>query len=170
MREDGAHRSAAQTALPAGERIDHRVLLAAQPDDVWTVLCRPQWDAWVEGTLAVHDPTGPASPGMTYGETNRLLGPLRAQTRWEVVAFDPPRFQRHEGTGAPFIDRFAVEWRLDAAPTGTFITMTFDVRPSPGLGLVLYRLALRRRLRHSLRSSLAALGSVIDQPQVATTG
>jgi len=75
---------------------------------------------------------GPARQGSTYDETNPIIGPWRAKTRWTVIEFDAPRRQTHRSQDVPFASEFLVT--IDVAPSGDGSEVTMTLRATPSLG------------------------------------
>jgi carbon monoxide dehydrogenase subunit G len=109
------------------------VPVAAPPERAWELLCdTARYADWVEGTLEVTRTDGPASLGSTYDEVNPILGPWKANTRWTVTEFEPPRRQVHVGEGIPMAKGFSVV--MEVAPVADASEVTLTIRGETSLG------------------------------------
>lgn len=131
---------------------------------VWDVFSdTSRYPEWVEGTLAVIRTDGPASLGSTYDEINRA-GPIRFNSRWKVLEYEPPRRQVHRDETLPFTRFFDVVF--EAAPAGstqTTLTLTLvgESRRGP-FGVLVLRL-LGPSLERQNRRNVAQLRTLVEQ-------
>lgn len=101
-----------------------RVIPASQ-DDVWKVLDdTSRYAEWVPQTLEVTHSDGEGVVGATYEERNRVVGPIKGNSRWRVVERDQGRYSLHEGEGLPLVDNVSIEFRTQAAGESTEVTST----------------------------------------------
>jgi carbon monoxide dehydrogenase subunit G len=132
--------------------------VAAPPERVWEALCdTASYAEWVDGTDEVTRTDGPAAPGSTYHEVNPILGPWKANTRWTVTEFDPPRRQVHRGEGIPLAKSFEVVMEVRPQEGASEVTLT--LRGETGLGPLGSAFAALQRgdLEKSNRRSVEAL-------------
>jgi hypothetical protein len=108
--------------------------IAASQRHVWKVLCEferfDQWGAWVRHVRRVDRPAG---LGAAYDERSRLLLPFRAEHRWRLIEFDPPRRQVHRVESAALLAVFDRVFELrDEGGDATTLTVTLDYRAPLG--------------------------------------
>ena len=109
------------------------VPVALAPEQTWELLCDTEsYAEWVDGTDQVTRTDGPASPGSTYDEVNPVLGPWKANTRWTVTEFEPPRRQVHAAEGIPMAKSFEVV--MEVAPVAGASELTLTLRGETSLG------------------------------------
>jgi carbon monoxide dehydrogenase subunit G len=139
-------------------RTERSVHVEAPPERVWAFVSDvrrcPEWVAFTDGMGHVDD--GDPGVGFRYTEYGSV-GPLRSESEWRIVEFDPPRRQVHVGDmgivdGEPTI-------AVEPEDGGTRWTRTVELEVLPRLRPVerlLDRLVLRRRMARGLERTMAA--------------
>lgn len=137
---------------------------AAVPQEaLWELICdTARYAEWVEDTKEVVRTDGPAEPGSTYDERNRVLGPISASSHWTVVEHEPPRRTVHRGEGVAIAKSIQIEMALQ--PVGadaTEVTLTLRYEPAFGpLGRLLAAAVLHRQVEAGMRRSADALAEL----------
>ena len=145
---------------PHAIEVTASVVVAATPAETWKLVSdTSRYAEWVAGTAAVTRTDGPARQGSTYDETNPIMGPWRAKTRWTVVEFDTLRRQIHRSEDVPFASEFLVT--IDVAPSGDGSEITMTLRATPALG-VLGASVLRLRKSQTRKDNERTVRSFAD--------
>ena len=118
-------------------------VIPAPSDQIWRVLDdTSRYAEWVPQTLEVTRNDGEAVVGATYDERNRVVGPIKGNSRWRVVERDPGRYSLHEGEGLPLVKNLTLEMRTEAAGESTEVTSTLRYDPTLGpLGALIDKVA-----------------------------
>lgn len=140
----------------------------AAPDALWPLLIdvtqMGRWSPECTGGSWLDDASKPVV-GARFRGTNRL-GPLRWSTTCEFVAVEEGRrlvFDALHWSGA------TTRWAFELIPDGdaTVLRERFETRDSPGLVLLLDRLAGRpRRLLSSMRTTLQRLSTAAESARL----
>jgi len=152
-------------------RIEVSVDIGASPKVVWDFVSDlRRIPEWIEDTLKMLsvDPE-PARLGTVYRERSRIIGPLSQVTTWRISAFDPPRFQKHEGR-VPMMASTSVSFGLEPLLTGTKFTLVFEYTPGNPLSSLTDGLFVRKNLERGFRRSLQTLKALVEAAPAAGDG
>ncbi|MEV6174129.1 SRPBCC family protein [Streptomyces sp. NPDC051954] len=147
--------------------VTERTVIDAPVERVWEVIARTdRYAEWVAGAIEVTDHHGIATPGKTYAERNRTLGPLRTDSVWTVIEIDPLRRRVDTGVGfSPLKEVTSIfEFEPVRSAEGKEATrMTYKVEYAIGLGplgLLLDRIQ-QPGMRANMRTSMTNLNTLI---------
>ena len=114
----------------------------------------PKWNYAIVETRKVSK--GAVGVGTIYRQVRSV--PRRREERFEVTAFDPPRYLEVRGQLGPFPSRLS--YALDATPQGTRITNSVELELR-GPGRLLGRVAVPR-VRDAVGANLRKLKQLLD--------
>jgi carbon monoxide dehydrogenase subunit G len=115
----------------------------------------PKWNYAVIETRKVS--AGAVSVGTSYRQVRSV--PSRSEERFEVTAFDPPRYLEIQGQLGPFPSRLS--YALEAIPGGTRVTNSVELKlrgPARLLGPVAVP-----RVRDAVGANLRKLKELLDR-------
>jgi hypothetical protein len=117
----------------------------------------------VEAILELRGDAGPVRLGSTYETRNRIAGPWREWSRWEVTASYPPRRQVHDGEG--FFGPSYVRALMELTPLGaaTEVTITLVYRPRFALVGELVDRAVAGAVERAHRRSVENLRDLVER-------
>ncbi len=143
--------------------------IAARPEVVWAYISNlPRIPEWVVGTKQMLSiSTKQAELGTAYRELSQV-GPMTAQTNWQITAFSAPSVQTHECRGPLF--NAVLTMTLEPQGTGTRFKHLLDVQMLPGIPLLGQLLAwmLRPSARRDMRHSLQKAKQIIEHEHCGT--
>lgn len=148
-------------------RIEESVHVEAPPERVRAFVSDvrrcPEWVAFTDEMGRVDG--GDLREGFRYTEYGSV-GPLRSESEWRIVEFDPPRRQVHVG------DMGIIEGELtitvEPEGEGTRWTQTVDLEVLPRLrpiGRLLDRLVIRRQMARGLARTMAAGKGLVEREE-----
>lgn len=136
--------------------------VAAPIEAVWrTMGDTARYSDWVPRGTEVVATDGPARPGSTYTERSIVVEPVKANSLWEVVEYDEPRWQRHRSTSIPILKHLDITLEVETlAPDRTRFTLSWQGESALGpLGAAVVRLqkpSLARELEETADRLAAA--------------
>ena len=75
---------------------------------------------------------GRAALGVTYHESNPIVGPWKATSRWDITEYEEGRRMVHSCADLPLSRAFRVIMEVTAVGAGTCVTMTLRAEESLG--------------------------------------
>lgn len=135
--------------------IEGTVDIEAPPEEVWALLNdfdrMTDWVAFADELTYLSD--GPIGEGTVYRETGGI-GPMRSESEWRIVEFEPPRRQVHVGGLGVMAPELTMT--VAAANGGTRFTQAIELRAFPSvrpLGWLLETFLIKRAMRSGLRET-----------------
>jgi carbon monoxide dehydrogenase subunit G len=146
-------------------RVESSVVVEAPPERVWAFVSDvsrcPEWVTFADemGHIDAGDP----GEGFRYVEYGGL-GPIRSESDWEIVEFDPPRRQVHVGDMGIMQPELTIT--VEPEGEGTRWTQTVEFEALPRLrpvGWLLERLVIRRRMARGLERTMTAGKELVER-------
>lgn len=159
--------------MAASKSVTVSRVISAPPQAIWRVLNdTSRYAEWVPATLEVTRNDGEGVVGATYDERNRVVGPIKGDSRWRVVEADE-KHSLHEGEGLPLVKNLSIEFRTQPVGEATEVTsvLRYDTTLGP-LGALIDKLAHGQTVaaqEQALANLEQLVGSGVGQTAAAAT-
>ena len=154
------------------QRIEHSVVVEAPPKRVWAFVSDvgrcPEWVTFADEMRHVDD--GEPGEGFRYVEYGGF-GPMKGESEWQVVEFDPPRRQVHVGDMGAVAAELTIAVESEGEGTRWTQVVEFEALPRLGpVGWLLERLVVRRPMARGLARTMRAGTELVEREERAAAG
>lgn len=140
-------------------RFENVVMISRPIEDVFAFLSDfenvPKWNYAIVETRKVSE--GPIGVGTIYRQIRSI--PSQSEERFELTAFDPPRYVEIRGQLGPFPSRLS--YAVDITPEGTRITNSVELELRGRHRLLGW--AIVPRVRNAVAANLSKLKQLLDE-------
>lgn len=152
-------------------RVEHTVTFDASPETVWAFVSDvrrcPEWVTFADEMHHVDE--GNAREGYRYVEYGGV-GPMRSESEWEIVEFDPPHRQVHVGDLGIMEPTLTITVEPEGKGTRWTQAVEFEALPRLRLlGRLLERLFIRRQMDRGLGRTMAEGKRLVERETTAAT-
>ena len=148
-------------------RVESSVVVEAPPERVWAFVSDvgrcPEWVTFADEMRHVDE--GDPGEGFRYVEYGGL-GPIRSESEWAIVEFDPPRRQVHVGDMGIMKPELTITVEPEGEGTRWTQTVAFEALPRlRPVGWLLERLVIRRGMARGLERTMEVGRALVEREE-----